>query len=358
MVTAVPPQPTLTDGDLTLRPWRAEDLDIAHGLTDDEIDRWFDFPRLPTSSGLAEALDRWQQQYADDRAVVSFVIELAGETGPAGNVEVRRTSEGVGAISWTTYKPYRGREVAQRALRMLVAYAFGELGLERLQAEIDPDNNASARVAIRLGFRREGRLRGSTTLGGGRRDSVIYGLRRDDPAPDTVLGWTSVMDSLLPKKRVIAHIVVRDTAGRVLLCQVGYKRELELPGGVVEPGEDPASGARRELWEELSIDLPLGDVVAIDWLPPWQGWGDAIEILYDGGVHEPDLMDRLSPDGSEILAVGWYDVNQLDGLVSPLNQRRLPHVLAEPDRVHLFRDGRPEEHGEQQATQPDQQSGQ
>ncbi|HEU4949091.1 MAG TPA: GNAT family N-acetyltransferase [Kribbella sp.] len=341
-MTAVPPQPTLTDGDLTLRPWRSDDIDIAHGLADDEMVRWFDFPGIPPRSGLADAVERWHRQYADDRVVVNFVIELAGETGPVGNVEVRRTGEGVGGVSWTTYKPYRGRHVAQRAVRMLVAYAFGELGLERLQAEIDPENHASARVAIRVGFRREGRLRGSATLAGGRRDTFVYGLRRDDPMPETLLGWTSVMDSLLPKKRVIAHVVVRDTAGRVLLCKVGYKADLELPGGVVEPDEDPAAGARREVREELGIDLSLGDVVAIDWLPPWQGWGDAIEILYDGGVHEADLIDRLRPDGFEILSVGWYGADELAGQVSPLNQRRLPRVLAEPDRLHQLRDGRPD----------------
>jgi RimJ/RimL family protein N-acetyltransferase/8-oxo-dGTP pyrophosphatase MutT (NUDIX family) len=341
-VTAVPPQPTLTDGDLTLRPWRKDDIDIAHGLTDDEIVHWFDFPGLPPRAALAAAVDRWNQQYADNRAVVDFVVELAGETGPVGAVEVRRTTEGVGELSWTTYRPYRRRRVAQRAVRLLVAYAFGELGLDRLQVEIDPENHASARVAIRLGFRREGRLRGSATVGGGRRDTFVYGLRRDDPAADTVLGWTSVMDSLLPKKRVIAHIVIRDPAGRVLLCQASYKRELELPGGVVEPNEDPAAGARRELHEELGVDLPLGELVAIDWLPPWQGWGDAIEFLYDGGVHEPELIDRLLPDGGEIVAVGWYDADQLDGLVSPLNQRRLPLVLADPDHLHQLRDGLPE----------------
>jgi 8-oxo-dGTP pyrophosphatase MutT (NUDIX family) len=273
--------------------------------------------------------------------VVNFVIELAGESGPVGNVEVRRTSEGVGNVSWTTYKPYRGRHVAQRAVRLLIIYAFGELGLERLQVEVDPENRASARVAIRSGFRREGLLRGGATLQGERRDVAVYGLRRDDPRADTLPGWTALMDSVLPKKRVIAHIVVRDTSGRVLLCKVSYKRDLELPGGVVEPDEDPVTGALRELQEELGAELPLGSVLAIDWLPRWQGWGDAIEILYDGGVHEPDLIDRLQPDGFEILSVGWFRSDELEDVVSPLNQRRLPRLLAEPDRLHHLRNGDP-----------------
>lgn len=338
-MTAVPPQPTLTDGEITLRPWRDEDVELAYQLADDEMVRWFDFPGIPPREGLADAVEQWRRLYADDRAVVNFVIETSDQVGPVGNVEVRRTAPGIGQVSWTTYKPFRGQRIAQRAVRMLASYAFAELGLERLHAEVDPENRASSRVAVRSGFRREGVLRGHGTLAGERRDVIVYGLRRDDPLPTTLLGWTALMDSVLPKKRVIAHVLVRDTAGRVLLCRTGFKRDLELPGGVVEPNEDPLAAARREIREELGVDLPVGDVVAIDWLPPWQGWGDAIELLYDGGVHDPGLVDTLTPDGYEILAADWYAADQIDGLVSPLNARRLPRVLADPGKLHQLRDG-------------------
>ncbi len=249
-MTAVPPQPTLTDGEITLRPWRDDDVDLAPALEDEQIAHWSGSPRVSTRDDLAAAVRRWHEQYDDDRSVVNFAVELAGVDGPVGTVEVRRCPDGVGDVRWTTYKPFRGRRVAPRAVRMLASYAFTELGLERLHAEVDAENRPSSRVALRAGFRREGVLRGSATLGGERRDMIVYGLRRDDPAPDTVLGWTTLMDSVLPKKRVIAHVVVRDTGGRVLLCTTSYKRDLELPGGAVEPGEDPLTAARRELVEE------------------------------------------------------------------------------------------------------------
>lgn len=270
----------------------------------------------------------------DTQAVV-FDVENGK---PVGTVELRRTTQDAGLVVWALDG---GQELALRAVRLATEYAFGELGFERLQVEVDPELHSTARVAIRSGFRREGVLRGAALVDGERRDVAIYGMRIDDPRPNTVTGWTALMDSTLPKKRVIAHVVVRDTAGRVLLCQVSYKKDLELPGGVVEPDEDPATGASREMQEEMGTALPLLGVLAIDWLPRWEGWGDAVEILYDGGVHDPSLIDELQPDGFEIRALSWHAPEELEGLVSPLNARRLPMLLAAPNQLHNLRAGVP-----------------
>lgn len=276
--------------------------------------------------------------------VTTFTVEHVHPGGPEnagdtlGTVEVRRTTPGVALVVWSLDG---GPGPAQQALRLVSEYAFAELGLERLQVEVDPELHSSARVAIRSGFRREGVLRGGALVDGERRDVAIYGMRKDDPRPDSVTGWTALMDSTLPKKRVIAHVVVRDTAGRVLLCQVSYKKDLELPGGVVEPDEDPATGASREMQEEIGTALPLLAVLAIDWLPRWEGWGDAVEILYDGGVHDPSLIDELQPDGFEIRGLSWHAPEELEGLVSPLNARRLPMLLAAPNQLHNLRAGVP-----------------
>ena len=53
------------------------------------------------------------------------------------------------------------------------------------------------------------------------------------------------MNSALPRKRLIAHVLIRDDQGRVLLCETQFKPDWELPGGIVEPGESPRLGAVR-----------------------------------------------------------------------------------------------------------------
>src|SRR6476659_9430732 len=78
----------------------------------------------------------------------------------------------------------------------------------------------------------------------------------------------SILNARLPKKRTIAQGVLRNPAGEVLLCELSYKKEWDLPGGVVDPGESPATCVEREVEEELGIQVTAGRLLAVNWLPP------------------------------------------------------------------------------------------
>jgi RimJ/RimL family protein N-acetyltransferase len=69
-----------------------------------------------------------------------------------------------------------GQGIAQEALRELLRYGFDEMGLHRVEADIDPRNEASARCLERLGFVREGLLRERWIVEGEVSDSALYGL--------------------------------------------------------------------------------------------------------------------------------------------------------------------------------------
>lgn len=62
----------------------------------------------------------------------------------------------------------------------LIDFSFGEVGFNRLEADIDPRNTASALSLEKLGFRREGHLRQRWIVGGEVSDSAIYGLLAQD----------------------------------------------------------------------------------------------------------------------------------------------------------------------------------
>lgn len=86
----------------------------------------------------------------------------------AGN---RRAELGYGLAPW-----HWGQGYAQEAVGALLDWGFGPLALHRVEADIDPDNHASAKLLRRLGFRLEGRLRERWFVNGVVSDSEIYGL--------------------------------------------------------------------------------------------------------------------------------------------------------------------------------------
>ena len=76
------------------------------------------------------------------------------------------------ALASTSWRSGYGRE----ALTSVLAHAFDSLGCMRIEADIDPRNEASCRLVEKLGFRLEGRLRERWHVEGEIQDSALYGL--------------------------------------------------------------------------------------------------------------------------------------------------------------------------------------
>ncbi len=70
------------------------------------------------------------------------------------------------------------------------------------------------------------------------------------------------------RKRVSADAIVRDSSGRILLVDPTYKADWDLPGGMAEANEPPADAVRRELLEELGLDLQVGALLCVDLVSP------------------------------------------------------------------------------------------
>ena len=149
------------------------------------------------------------------------------------------------------------------------------------------------------------------------------------------------MNSALPKKRLIAHVLMRDSGDRVVLCETQFKKDWELPGGIVEPLETPRLGAAREVREELGIDLTVGRLLVVDWMPPYLGWDDAIEMIFDGGMVDENDLAYWSLQPTEIKAVALVDLARAAELITPLAFRRLSLALSlGPDEMAYTEDGR------------------
>ena len=99
-----------------------------------------------------------------------------GRAGPGIDHADDRGDQPRAEIGYILGREHWGRGYAAEAQRRVVAHAFDDLGLHRLEADTHPDNAASSRSLERLGFRREGLLRERWEVAGEFSDSVLWGL--------------------------------------------------------------------------------------------------------------------------------------------------------------------------------------
>jgi 8-oxo-dGTP pyrophosphatase MutT (NUDIX family) len=238
-------------------------------------------------------------------------------TDPAA-VRVITVGEGMARLEWPGGQPIE--DVQAAVVAALDAH-------DRVEAWVDPDDLAAQRVATWSGLRREGVMRG-VTVDGTVVDRIVYARLVDDLAPHEPEGFRALLNSFLPRKRAISQMLVRDRDGRVLLCRLTYKQDWDLPGGVVEVGESPQFAVAREVEEELALQIPAGRLLLTDWLPPWSGWDDALCLVFDGGEHDPGLLDGVVRQEREIKDTAFCSVEEVHARCADFTARRVEAALA------------------------------
>lgn len=167
---------------LLLRPVRESDAAALFEIfADPQVTRYLSRPAWTT-------LDQSRKRIAEDVKAMAAgeylrlaVVrrsdrEFIGECSLFNRVERARRAE----VGYALARKAWGHGYVNEALRSLLEFAFSKLALNRIEADIDPRNRASARSLQRLGFAREGHLRERWIVAGEVSDSDLYGLLRSD----------------------------------------------------------------------------------------------------------------------------------------------------------------------------------
>lgn len=239
------------------------------------------------------------------------------------SAEVHEVRPGVLRLTWTAELQQSGVGATSEATQAAVAAAFAE-GAHRIEVLLDPDDPEAHRIATMTGLMREGIARGAIEG----TDRVIYARLATDPPLTGPGGFRMLLNSFLPRKRAIGQMLIRDHEHRVLLCELTYKRDYDLPGGVVEVGESPREATAREITEELGLEVPAGDLLLTDWLPPWGGWDDAVCLVFDGGTHDAAIADQIVKQAREIKDARFVTIEEAGLLCADFTFRRIQAGLA------------------------------
>jgi RimJ/RimL family protein N-acetyltransferase len=150
---------------------------MVEACQDPEIPRWTNVPSPYGEEHAREFIAHGVpgRQYDLQRAIVDAASdELLGSIG------MWTVQEGVGEVGYWVAAPARGRGVATRAVRLLVAWGFESRSYARIQLHTLPGNEPSERVADRAGFTREGVLRSFAEIKGRRVDITMWSLLPDE----------------------------------------------------------------------------------------------------------------------------------------------------------------------------------
>jgi ribosomal-protein-alanine N-acetyltransferase len=172
------------DGEgVTLRPPRASDYPEwreLRALSRPFLQPWE--PTWPADDLSRAAFRRRLTAYARDReagvAYPFFVFRAADDalTGGITLSNVRRGVAQMGSVGYWCGRPFARHGHTLAAVRALSDFAFGTLGLHRLEAACIPDNVASRRLLVKAGFAEEGYAKAYLKINSDWRDHVLFGL--------------------------------------------------------------------------------------------------------------------------------------------------------------------------------------
>jgi RimJ/RimL family protein N-acetyltransferase len=174
---------------LVLRAWGLDDLPLVREASSDDYIPLITSVPSTYSQAAGEAFVRRQWERASTGAGYPFVIARVEDGRPLGMVGLwlKEPGEGRASLGYWLAGSARGQGIAAEALRAVAYWALGDLRIPRLELYVEPWNAASQRTAERVGFQREGLLRGWQQVGEERRDMIMYSmlgvdlpLRRDD----------------------------------------------------------------------------------------------------------------------------------------------------------------------------------
>ncbi|MES2317369.1 MAG: GNAT family N-acetyltransferase [Pseudomonadota bacterium] len=175
-------QTTLTTDRLVLRWLTADDAADQFALfSDPEVMRYWS---CAPWTGIAQARAAIEEVLADYRNGTSlrFAITLRDSGAFIGNIRLydffdqnRRCG-----IGYAIGQPHWGKGYLGEAMTAVLDHAFASLDLNRIEADIDPRNEASARLLERMRFVKEGYMRERWIVNGEICDTAFYGLLKSD----------------------------------------------------------------------------------------------------------------------------------------------------------------------------------
>lgn len=253
----------LTTERLTLRALRPSDAEAMHRLINDwEVTRTlaelpYPYPRALADEWIASTVKQLQEGAAYHLAITGQEGEKETLVGVIGlRLDPPRRT---GRLGYWVGRAFWGHGVATEAAKRVASWAFANLPIDLITADVTENNPASATVLHRVGFRQVGTGVRTSVTTGDHHTVLVFEATRDDIFGRPEVAATPDQPPGAKPLLLVAACALIDIDGRVLLARRPEGKKLaglwEFPGGKMNPGETPEAAVIRELKEELGIDV-------------------------------------------------------------------------------------------------------
>ncbi len=139
-----------------------------------------------------------------------------------------------------------------------------------------------------------------------------------------------------------AGCLIRDAAGHILLIQDAEVHRWILPGGAIDPGEEPAQAARREAYEETGLVVEIENLAGVFGGPEFfVRYPNGDKVLYIAIVFFAKVTGgELNPLDGEAMDLRYFAPEKISALPMGTGSRRIVETLVcvKPDRLPFYSD--------------------
>ena len=173
--------PVLTGTQVQLRELRTSDAaSLFTLLTTEEVSRFISPP--PTSVDGFEKFIAWTHRQRRAGTYACFAVTVKGFDTAIGIFQLRELEPGFGTAEWgfAIGSAYWGTGVFQEGAELMVDFAFGEVGVHRLEARAAVRNGRGNGALRKIGAIQEGLLRKSFYKNGEYHDQALWTILDED----------------------------------------------------------------------------------------------------------------------------------------------------------------------------------
>lgn len=167
---------------LILRPMTMADLDDVYAYQSDQGNHVYLLNDARSRDEVIAAIEGYVAgtRLAAEKDFIQPAIELDGRVIGQMFLMIYSVENRGAEVGWVLHPSFHGKGFAMEAATAILDLAFGELGMHRVRAELDPLNEASIALCRRLGMREEAHFVKDLWLRGKWDDTGIYAILEEE----------------------------------------------------------------------------------------------------------------------------------------------------------------------------------